>query len=139
MFKSPAVCAPGKVTETVDVGACGVAAATCAYPIETGDVYVNPFARLPLCPFKLTVTVTAPAAFAGVVAVIVVLFVTTTLVADAVPNVTVAPDVKFIPLIVTLVPPEVGPLFGDMEVTVGGFTFGVVVVAMADQPLRFPA
>jgi len=81
--------------------------------------YVNPLARLPLCPLTVTVTVTAPVLPAGVVAVIVVLFTTTTLVAAALPNVTVAPATKFVPVIVTAVPPAVDPLFGLTLLTVG--------------------
>ena len=74
---------------------------------------MNPLARLPLCdPTLVTVTVTAPALPAGVVAVMVVLFTTTTLVAAALPNVTVAPETKFVPVMVTAVPPDVDPLFG---------------------------
>ena len=68
----------------------------------------------------VTVTVTAPAVPAGVVAVIVVLFTTTTLVAAVLPNVTVAPVAKFVPVIVTAVPPVVDPLFGLTLLTVGG-------------------
>jgi hypothetical protein len=68
----------------------------------------------------VTVSVTAPAAPAGVVAVIVVLFTTATLVAAAVPNVTVAPVAKFVPVIVTAVPPPVDPLPGLTLLTVGG-------------------
>jgi hypothetical protein len=56
------------------------------------------------------------------VAVIVVLFTTTTLVAGVPPNVTVAPAAKFAPVIVTAVPPAAGPLFGDTLVTVGATT-----------------
>jgi hypothetical protein len=67
----------------------------------------------------VTITVTAPALPAGVVAVIVVLFTTTTFVADALPNFTVAPAAKFVPVTVTAVPPEVDPLFGLTLVTVG--------------------
>jgi hypothetical protein len=86
-----------------------------------GVTYVKPFARLPLSPLLLaTVTVTAPAIPAGVVAVIVVLFTTTTFVAAVPPNVAVAPAAKFAPVIVTAVPPAVDPLFGDTFVTVGG-------------------
>src|SRR5215471_4266677 len=48
-----------------------------------------------------------------------VLLTTTTLIADALPNVTVAPDAKFVPVIVTAVPPATGPLFGETLVTVG--------------------
>jgi hypothetical protein len=67
----------------------------------------------------VTVTVTAPAVPAGVLAVIVVLFTTTTLVAAAASNVTVAPAAKFVPVIVTAVPPATDPLFGDTLLTVG--------------------
>src|SRR5512147_2862731 len=35
MFRSPAVCAPGKATDTEAVGDCGVAAATCANAMGT--------------------------------------------------------------------------------------------------------
>jgi hypothetical protein len=73
--------------------------------------------KLPLCPFTVTVTVTAPAP-AGVVAVIDVLL-TTTLVAAVAPNFTVAPAAKFVPVIVTAVPPAAGPLFGLTLLTVG--------------------
>jgi hypothetical protein len=68
----------------------------------------------------VTVTVTAPTLPAGVVAVIVVLFTTTTFVAAVLPNVTVAPAAKFVPVIVTAVPPAVDPLFGATLLTVGG-------------------
>jgi hypothetical protein len=80
---------------------------------------VYPFARLPLCPLTVTVTVTAPALPAGVVAVMVVAFTTTTFVAAALPNFTVAPEAKFVPVMVTDVPPATGPLFGLMLVTNG--------------------
>ena len=49
----------------------------------------------------------------------VVLFTTTTLVAAAVPKVTVAPAAKLVPVMVTAVPPEVDPLFGLKLLTVG--------------------
>jgi hypothetical protein len=81
---------------------------------------VNPVAKLPLCPLTVTVTVTVPALPAGVVAVIWVALTTATLVAAAAPNVTVAPVAKFVPVIVTAIPPAVEPLFGDTLVTVGG-------------------
>jgi hypothetical protein len=85
--------------------------------------YVYPFAKLPLCdPGLVTVTVTAPASPAGVVAVIVVLFTTVTPVAAVPPTVTVAPAVKFVPVIVIVVPPAVVPLLGDTPVTVGATT-----------------
>jgi len=78
--------------------------------------------KLPLCPFTVTVTVTAPALPAGVVAVIDVLLTTTTLVAAVAPNFTVAPAAKFVPVIVTAVPPAAGPLFGLTLLTVGATT-----------------
>jgi hypothetical protein len=84
--------------------------------------YVYPFARLPLCPLTVTVTVTAPSAPAGAVAVIVVLFTTATFVAATLPNFTVAPETKFVPVIVTGVPPAVDPVFGLTLLTVGGAT-----------------
>ena len=83
---------------------------------------MNPLVRLPLCPFTVTVTVTAPALPVGVVAVIDVLLTTTTLVAAVAPNFTVAPAAKFVPVIVTAVPPAAGPLFGLTLVTVGATT-----------------
>jgi hypothetical protein len=67
----------------------------------------------------VTVTVAAPALPAGVVAVIVVAFTTTTFVAAVPPNVIPAPLAKFVPVIVTPVPPPVDPLLGDTPVTVG--------------------
>ena len=80
---------------------------------------MNPFSRLPLWPFKVTVTVAAPALPVGVVAVIVVLLTTTTLVAVAAPKVTAAPAPKFVPVMVTGVPPAVEPALGEMLVTAG--------------------
>ena len=68
----------------------------------------------------MTVTVTAPALPAGVVAVMLVLLTTTTFVAAVPPNVTVAPATKFVPVIVTAVPPAVDPLFGLTLLNVGG-------------------
>jgi hypothetical protein len=54
--------------------------------------------------------------------VIVVLLTTNTFVAAVPPNVTVAPAAKFVPVIVTAVPPAVDPLFGATLVTVGTTT-----------------
>ena len=97
--------------------------------------YVNPFARFPLCAPTVTVTVTAPALPAGVVAVIVVAFTTTTFVAAALPNVTVAPDAKFVPVIVTAVPPAVDPVFGLTLLTVGATTYVYPFVRLPLCPL----
>jgi hypothetical protein len=54
-----------------------------------------------------------------VVAVIEVLFTTTTFVAAVPPKVTVAPVAKFVPVMVTAVPPNVDPLLGLTLLTVG--------------------
>jgi hypothetical protein len=56
---------------------------------------------------------------AGVVAVIEVLLTTLTLVAAVPPKLTVAPEAKFVPVIVTTVPPLAVPDVGEMAVTVG--------------------
>jgi hypothetical protein len=53
------------------------------------------------------------------VAVIEEAFTTLTFVAAAPPNVTVAPDTKLVPMMVTEVPPLVVPEFGETPVTVG--------------------
>ena len=42
-----------------------------------------------------------------------------TAVAVMVPNITVAEEVKLVPVMVTEVPPAVGPLVGVIDVTVG--------------------
>ena len=82
---------------------------------------MNPLPSVPLCPSGLvTTTLTAPAAWAGAVAVILVLLPTVTLVAAVPPKVTEAPVTKFVPVRVTAVPPAIGPLFGETLLTVGG-------------------
>jgi len=55
----------------------------------------------------------------GVVAVMVVLLTTVTPVAAVPPKATVAPETKLVPVMVTLVPPVVGPEVGEIEETVG--------------------
>ena len=66
----------------------------------------------------VTVTATVPEP-AGDVAVIEVALFTVTPVAETPPNLTVEVDVKFVPAIVTTVPPVAGPPVGFTEVTVG--------------------
>jgi hypothetical protein len=66
---------------------------------------------------SVTVTSTAPAVPAGEVAVTVVSLTKTTLVAGVVPKFTAVPPVKPLPVIVTFVPPVVGPEFGLTLVT----------------------
>ncbi len=72
-----------------------------------------------LRPLTVTTTFTAPAAWVGVVAEIDVLVIVPT-VAGVPPKVTVAPAAKFVPAIVTTVPPAVEPLAGVTELMVGG-------------------
>jgi hypothetical protein len=72
----------------------------------------------------VTVTFAWPVAWAGVTAVIVVPFTTFTLVAAMESKLTVAPDMKLVPLILTDVPPAVPPLCGVTEVTVGAGSAG---------------
>src|SRR6202047_1656793 len=84
------------------------------------EVYVNPLTRVPVWVSVLvTTTFTAPAAWAGVVAVIEVALTTVTPVAAVPPNVTAVAPVKLVPVMVTDVPPAIGPEFGLTLVTVG--------------------
>ena len=76
--------------------------------------------NVPVCVSVLvTTTLTAPAACAGVVAVIDVALTTFTLVAAVPPKLTVAPVRKPVPVMATEVPPAVVPEVGEIEVTVG--------------------
>src|SRR5262249_33719505 len=85
-----------------------------------GALYVKPLLRVPVCVSGfVTTTLTVPAAWAGVVAVSWVALTNVTFVAAVPPNVTVAPLTKFVPAIVTAVPPATGPLFGVTLVTPG--------------------
>lgn len=76
--------------------------------------------RVPLCSSACeTITFTAPAACAGVVAVIDVPLTIVTLVAGVSPRLTVAPGWNPAPVMVTAVPPLSGPELGEIAVTVG--------------------
>ncbi len=70
----------------------------------------------------VTATLFAPAAAAGVTAVMLVAETTTTLVAATPPTVTLLAPVRFVPVIVIDVPPRVEPLLGLTDVIVGGTT-----------------
>ena len=59
---------------------------------------------------------------AGAVAVIWVAELTVKPVALVVPNFTAVAPERFVPVIITEVPPPVGPEVGEIEVTVGGAT-----------------
>jgi hypothetical protein len=84
---------------------------------------VNPPETAELVPPDVdTITLTLPADAAGVVKVSDVAEFTVTEAAGMVvpPMVTeVLPETKFVPAIITLVPPAVGPADGDNDVTVG--------------------
>ncbi len=67
----------------------------------------------------VTVTLTVPADAAGATAVIETPELTVTLVAATLPKLTVAPEAKPVPVMVTDVPPAVEPLVGLTAVTVG--------------------
>jgi hypothetical protein len=67
----------------------------------------------------VTTTLTAPAAWADVVAVIEVPLTTETPDADAPPNITDVAPKRFVPVMVTTVPPNVEPVTGEIPVTVG--------------------
>ena len=67
----------------------------------------------------VTITETTPAAWAGVMQVIEVALAMTTLAAAEPPNATDVVPVKPVPVMVTLVFPVIGPLFGDTLETVG--------------------
>ena len=68
----------------------------------------------------VTVTLTLPKEPAGEAAVICVAFTTVTFVAAVPSKLTAVAPVKPVPVIVTVVPPVVGPLDGLRLVTVGG-------------------
>ena len=73
-------------------------------------------------PAVVTKTLAVPKACAGVTHVMLVAVFPLRLVAAAPPMVTPVALVKFVPVIVTLVPPTVGPLLGAIDVTLGGAT-----------------
>ena len=75
-------------------------------------------------PAVVTVTLTVPADSAGEVALIEVALSAVTE-AVAVPNLTEVAPLRLVPLMVTLVPPAVGPAAGPTPVTLGA---GVTVV-----------
>ena len=70
----------------------------------------------------VTTTLAVPTEPAGVVQVMLVAVFAERLVAAAPPMVTPVALDRFVPVIVTLVPPAVVPLVGEMALTVGGDT-----------------
>ena len=71
-------------------------------------------------PPVVTIMPAAPALRTGVIQVIVVLFTTLREVADNPPNDTKVAPVKFLPVIVTFVPPAMPPDDGEMLLITGG-------------------
>jgi hypothetical protein len=71
-------------------------------------------------PPVVTIMPAGPALRTGVIQVIVVLFTTLREVADNPPNVTKVAPVKFLPVIVTFVPPAMPPDGGEMLLIAGG-------------------
>jgi hypothetical protein len=107
-----------------------------------GATYVNPpvsvaFGLTPVA----TTTFCGPAVPDGVVHVIEVDETTTTDVHELPPMVTVAPDMKFVPVIVTEVPPALVPEVGEMLVTVGGPETGTTLTLddATESPTEFTA
>src|SRR6266853_5213533 len=98
----------------------GVPSTPVKLSCTSADEYVKLAGSVPTCASGLvTTTSTTLAACAPVVAVIVVALTTATPVAAAPPSATVAPVTKFVPVIVTAVPPAGGPVAGAIPVTVG--------------------
>ena len=84
--------------------------------------YVNAPDLVAVPPAVVTATLLAPTVPAGVVAVIEVALTTTTLVAEAPPIFTLVALVKFVPVMVIVVPPVVGPDVGVTLLIVGSRT-----------------
>jgi hypothetical protein len=82
----------------------------------------------------VTVTFTVPAVPAGAVAVISVEETTVKLAAGFEPKSTAVAPVRFVPVMVTLVPPAGSPASGDTDVTVGPPEVTTLYVAVVDAP-----
>jgi hypothetical protein len=86
----------------------------------------------------VTVTSTGPAAWTGVVAVIVVAFTKVTPVAGLPPTLTVGPAAKLVPVIVIESPPSTDPLLGLTPLTVGAGGGGALYVNVTGVALVCP-
>ena len=118
----PVIAAPpfdvGAVKGTVADAFPPVAVPIVGAPGTRGAYVYSVFAPF-VPPAVVTRTLAVPTVPAGMVAVIVVEFTGTTLRAALPPIVTPVAPVRFVPVIVTLVPPAIGPLLGLRLVTVG--------------------
>lgn len=119
------------------------AAATAGVAVaDGGAIYVKPPLSVAACvSVFVTTTSCAPAVPAGVVQVIEVADTTVTLVHAAPPTATVAPDKKFVPVIVIAVPPALVPEVPETLETVGAAASGVTVTAddAEESPAEFRA
>ena len=93
----------------------GVTEVTVGAPMK---VNLSPAEVAEVPPVVVTVTSTTPALPAGEVAVTDVA-VLAVIKPAVVPNLTEVAEDRFVPVTTTLVPPTVGPLVGEMEMTVG--------------------
>ena len=96
--------------------------------------FVNALALVAVPPTVVTATSFAPAAPAGVTAVMEVELTATTLVAATPPTFTVAPARKFVPVRVRIVPAASGPALGVTEVSVGAAAYVNAPVLVTDPP-----
>lgn len=87
--------------------------------VGAGAKYVKPLGRLAVPPEVVTETIFGPTLPGGVTAINVSALTTATAVAAAPPIVTEVVPIRFVPEMVMLIPPVVGPDAGATEVTVG--------------------
>lgn len=111
------------------------------YPINchlnlTPAMYWKAFDKDPVPGGVVIATVTNPTVWAGVLHVIVESLTTTIFVAATPPNVTCDALVKFNPVIVTLVPPTIVPVFEETDDIVGAGTgeYTIRIIPGAPRP-----
>src|SRR5690606_38361241 len=121
----PGPAGASSVTVKVKLVVPALPSASDTSPIDSpGASKENAPARVALPPGVVTATSTAPAAWAGVTAVIWVALSTVKLAAGVPPNVTAVASVRSVPVSVTLVPPATGPVAGATAVRVGAAAAG---------------
>ena len=103
-------------------------------PPSKDVVYVNAPDLVAVPPAVVTATLLAPTVPAGVLAVIEVALTTTTFVADVTPIFTLVAPVKFVPVMVIVVPPVVGPDVGVTLLIVGSRTMYVNALVLVAVP-----
>ena len=95
---------------------------------------VKPFVLVAEPPRVVNTTFTAPAAFAGVTTVTDVALTFVSDVPAVPPNVTLLVPERFVPVMVSVVPPATGPLDWDSSVIVGAAIYRYPFVAVAEPP-----